>query len=359
MKLRTIISIILCVFYVISIRCTNPVFDDNDPNDWIEYANYYIPDVDYHDLDDVKDGIGLIKITIDSSDLVYLLINSKKRGFEWKKRCSVTATFGTETFIRKCNLKIHGGFSRRYYKKSFRLYFKDQNIQSDEIFKNFPNEYKLSNEFSELVLNANYIDISNIRNYLSMYISSQLKAVTPRVSFTRLVINDKYFGLYTIIERVNPNMIKKLLNHSNFDLLKSYTHEGNLKTVNDITKTQNNDPTIGFELKHGNWDSVKELVFWLESDEYSYNILSSKLSESALFGYSLGYFYCGVSDSYSKNYYFVFDKNEDEIFLIHWDSDASFGRGWDGEQLDASTLICTPEYKWNYSKNHGKSRMEI
>jgi spore coat protein CotH len=177
-----------------------------------------------------------------------------------------------------------------------------------------------------------------------MYISSRLGAVTPRIGFTRLVINGKYFGLYSVIERVNQNMVKKLLKHSNFDLLKSCSHDGNLKTVNDFNNKRKHDPTKGFELKHGNWKLLKEFEFWLESDKYSYEVLSSRISRSALLGFNLGYFYCGVSDSYSKNYYIVFDKNENKIFLIHWDSDASFGREWDGKQFDASNLICTPEH---------------
>ncbi|MGD9202779.1 MAG: CotH kinase family protein, partial [Chitinispirillia bacterium] len=301
MKFKTIISILLCFFYVISIKCTNPVFDYEDDEDY--YADYHIPDIDSHDLDNVKDGIGLIKITLDSSELTYLLKNSFKQGSEWKRRCTVSVTIGTDTFTRICDLKIHGGISRGYHKKSFRLYFKDQSIFSDEIFKNFPNRHNLSNKFSELVLNANCMDLSNIRNYLSMYISSRLGAVTPRIGFTRLVINGKYFGLYSVIERVNQNMVKKLLKHSNFDLLKSCSHDGNLKTVNDFNNKRKHDPTKGFELKHGNWKLLKEFEFWLESDKYSYEVLSSRLPKSALLGFNLGYFYCGVSDSYSKNYY--------------------------------------------------------
>lgn len=340
MKNITII-ISMSILFLSFLMCTNPY----------EYEDrYHIPDLDASELDSVQEGIGLINIEVDNTELITLLKNSSKHGPEWKIPCKVKAVFGSEIFHRIGDLKIHGGISRKYSKKSFRLYFNNDPIKSKNIFKNFSNRENHSNEFSELVLNGNSIDFSNIRNYLSMHISSQLGATTPRLGFVRLVINQKYFGLYTVIERINSKMVHKLLNHSNFDLIKSSNHNGNLKTANDMDTTTNHCPTEGFELKCGNWNNLIDFVVWLESEDYSYDRLSNRLTESALFGYCLGYYFCGVEDSYSKNFYIVFDNKKNKIDLIHWDSDASFGRAWDGRLLDESTLICHPTHNGVFNK---------
>ncbi len=292
---------------------------------------------------DYSEKINTIYLAVDSSELQYLLDNPTEKGKEFERECKFLGVFKSDTVFLDCGLRIHGGVSRQYPKKSFRLYFRDNELISNNIFTLFPQNTTHANRFSKIILNATAIDFSYIRNFLSMYITNAVGAMVPRVDFVRLYINEKPYGLYQISEAIHDDMIEYIIHHDDIDLLKSETHNGDLKTENyyfihpnsnvpdSLKKDSLVSPCKGFKLKDGDTVSVSRLVYWMESDSFSYNQLQNMTTDKTLFGFFAGCYYTGDTDVLSKNYYYLLDRRSNLFELIRWDADAALGRNWCGD----------------------------
>lgn len=115
-----------------------------------------------------------IFIIINQEDFDELLANPTDT---IKKVCSFIGVFNNDTVGDSCEICIHGGVSRKYPKKSFRLYVKGGELLCDDIFPRFPSKQGQNSAISQIILNANAIDFSNIRNFLSFYVSSTLGGI--------------------------------------------------------------------------------------------------------------------------------------------------------------------------------------
>lgn len=326
-KNHKLLKVLLIVLITLFVSCSFNN-DSNNPISITDYSNYTF-----------SDNIGTIYLAISPIDLQYLLTHPKGKGIEYEKECSFLGVFDTDTIILNCGLRIHGGVSREYPKKSFRLYFRENELVSDNIFKLFPVKSYHRNKFPQIVLNASAIDFSNMRNFLGMYITSQLGAFAPRVDFVRVYINETYYGLYQITERINDDMAENITMHNNYDLLKAENHNGNLKTENYYFDGSEDSDSIvspfeGFELKEGDTISLSNLVYWLESDSATFNELKEITTDRTLYAFFMGCYYTADSDVFSKNYYFLNDKINNTFEFIRWDADAVFGRNWKGKIED-------------------------
>ncbi len=289
---------------------------------------------------DFDHRLGTIEITIDEDDFEELLTEPLEHGSETEKACKAVLMFGSDTITLPSALRIHGAVSRYYPKKSFRLYFSDIRLSSDQIFGAFPAYEGATNSFSEIVLNANAIDFSNIRNYLSMLSMARLGGIVPRISFARLRINGGPYGLYTVIEAVNREMAGAIVGHANFDLLKSQGLNGNLTTQDFWTGDSGQAPARDFTVETGDTVSLCNFVRWVESDSFSYASAKTRCHIPSLFALFMGCMYTADSDALVKNFFFLYDKLSNLVYFIPWDADATFGRNWCGTEQDPLWCLC-------------------
>lgn len=311
-KFSQILRFLILTICILFFKCTYSV-DSGDDTDILQVINYQINN---------------INLIVDDSEFQELLLDPYS---DQKIECQFSFN-NTKTI--KGKLKIHGSTSVIYPKKSFRLYFNETDVDANklDLFKNFStNEINSSRtKHSSFVLNANSIDFSYLRNFLSMYITNKLDGLSPKVDFIEVSINNNFYGLYTIIERIDDFTIKQILNHNSFSLYKSYTHTGDLKPHYDMID-DDDDEIIGFELKYGSNNYLKDLIDTIYNG-IGYSELSKISSTSTLYAYFLSVLYTDDKDALTKNYYLYSDNIDNKFDIIRWDADASIDNAWNGEK---------------------------
>jgi len=291
-----------------------------------------------------------IDVTIDPGAFEELIGSPLLRGTKSVRDCQVRLAVGPDTFSAAADIRIHGGASRRYSKKSFRVRFRGEMVCGKRLFSGFPSSTRARDTLSEVVLNANSIDFSNIRNYLSMYVAASLGGVAPRVTFAQLYVNREEQGLYSVIERVDDDMARSIVGHGSFDLIRSQTHSGNLSTRLSVKGETHKHATDGFSVKTGSAVELIRFVTWLESDGFSCEGLLKRCDMPSLYGHLLGCLFAGDRDAPTKNYYLIFDRTADLVYFVPWDSDATFGRDVNGALRSIEAVGCRYQCHGLYSR---------
>ena len=270
--------------------------------------------------------INRIHITINEEDLEYLFINCFEHGVEYERSCTFSALInGKNVEIQDCGLRIHGGYSRRLPKKSFRVYFKKNPFVSEDLFKGFPTQFKRSNEFSQIVLSADLLDYSHIRNYISMYFSNKIGCFTPRITFVWLDINDTHYGLYSVIERINKDYCRQLFKHEDFDLLKAANYNANFKSTDWKTR-EPKEIQSGFEIKKGSIEPFENFVKYIESNSFNFTEVCDKVTQGLLYSYFTSAYITDDNDAFFYNYYLLHDRSKNHFSIVRWDADITYDR---------------------------------
>lgn len=251
-----------------------------------------------------------VSVNIDRGGFERMLLDRSNQELEEK----ITLTIGSKKIDGI--LKLHGGTSRSYPKKSMKIYL-DKGIESKYLFDTEfirDPEYKVK----KIILNAATIDFSRSRNWLSMYTTQKLGGVVPQIGYSKLYINDEFYGLYSLIEKVDDDFVESNFHTTSYDLLKARGWQSDLFHGDSC-----------FELKEGSTHSAIHMTYHLEH-KLSYDDLKSVTDMSSMNSYYLGNTYSDDIDSYGKNYYFLYDYKTQKFQFIRWDADATFGRSWDG-----------------------------
>lgn len=168
--------------------------------------NYLIDTPDY--------TLPVMKISVSDEDVfgdkgIYTLYESNL-----EKECAATFFVdGKEEFSISCGLKIFGGTSRAYSKKSFQLKFKSKYGASKLEYKMFDN-LELA-EFDSLVLRSGSQAMMDYRDFINDEVITSLAAsggAMPDVLVQayrpcNLYINGEYFGVYFIREKIDDDFV--------------------------------------------------------------------------------------------------------------------------------------------------------
>ncbi len=151
----------------------------------------------------------------------------------WKGEGETNSTSDPRThFNGKINIEIRGSSSQMFPKKSFGFELKDEEEQDmDFPLLGLPEE-------EDWILYAPYSDKALIRNVLTFTLASQFSNIySSRCRFVELFINEKYEGIYVLMEK-----IKRDKNRVNIAKLKADDIEGEELTGGYIVKI---DKTTG------------------------------------------------------------------------------------------------------------------
>ena len=237
---------------------------------------------------------------------------------------SIETEFGTSD----CVAGFRGNTSLVYPKKSWKIQLSDHSLMN----------------CSHILLDAQYSDISMMRNALSLYLTRQLGRPASLTEHVELYINDQYYGVYTQVERVDD-----------FFYARNNLNDGHLfKAVESaarfIWQPADTLGTTGFEPRQGSDEhlpKVQQLI-----DALNLNSAVSINSDDYLA-------YVAVSvaiadrDAISKNFY-LFLSNNDEWRFFPWDRDATLGNLVGGEY---DSLWAESAQLYNFSKTAPNSRM--
>ena len=96
-------------------------------------------------------------------------------------------------------IEFRGSSSQGFPKKSYGFETWDVTLNdSDVAFPGFPAE-------SDWILNANYTDKSLLRNVFTYDMARKMGWYAPRTQFVELIIDDKYQGIYILMEKIKKN----------------------------------------------------------------------------------------------------------------------------------------------------------
>lgn len=234
-------------------------------------------------------------------------------------------------------LELHGGFSRTLPKKSYRLTFPD----SDRVAWTFDGE-DAPDPQRRLVLQASWIDPTWLRNDLTFAAVRALGGLAPRTGFAVVYLNGERHGLYTVIERVDRPLLRRLNLAPYGNVYKASDHRADW-----VAKP---NPLDGYELKVNEGNPTDDLGPFLDALTYTpltvaafADAVEPLLHLDDWMTYQLVHTYALNQDAFTKNYYLHHDRAappdraNPPWRIITWDADATWGLSWDGAAIPPDT----------------------
>lgn len=227
--------------------------------------------------------------------------------------------------VKNVGFRLRGNTSRQSKKKSFKIKF---------------NAYTKGIKYQgvkELNLNGNHNDPTMVREKLYYDVWNRFGLPQRRVSFVNVYLNGSLFGLYTNVEELDDDWLKRVMKSDTGNFYKC-TYPANLAYINDNQATYkaiNNATTTGgrvYDLKTNetldDYTNLVKLIKTLNqtglSDAQAYSVLNVEGFLKAL-AVEVN---CGHWDdySYNKNNFFLYDNPISKTFdFISYDADNTFG----------------------------------
>ena len=187
---------------------------------------------------------------------------------------------------------------------------------------------------SHILLDAQYRDLSLMRNALGLLLSRQLGRPTPLTEHVEFYVNGEYYGVYVQVERIDEYFFNRT-GTGDGPVFKSVDHLGRFAWQPSDTLG-----TAGFESKRGSAEYLY-LVRRLIDAVNLFSPLSFSFEDFiANAAVSLAIY---DTDAISKNYYLhLTPMNEWRYYP--WDRDASFGNSWEGiynpNWIEKTSMYC-------------------
>ncbi len=243
----------------------------------------------------------VVSISIDSKNLNYLNWNPYT---DTPEEAYVELYEKDSSFSIPCGLKVFGGESRRYNKKSFSLKFTKNYSPSHLHYKVFDNKDIL--EFNDLVLRSGSQEQSSsmIRDeFVSTMIVNYGTIVAQAAKPVVLYINGDYWGVYFIREKINDSYIENNYN------------------VRGIT----NIVDYALRAEEGTNDDFISLKRYMNSHDLSntdnYNYVKEKVDIDEMIDYYVYEFIVNETDLHNIRFYNNTELDNGKIKAILYDSD--------------------------------------
>ena len=335
---------------------TNTFFVNNDLANRYPNVNIVSLVIDPTDLLDYNTGIlALGKLYDDwkSSTESSYVVNSRQywnyvgnytqSGSDWERPVTIeylNGSDGSVLFSEKAGVRIHGGASRMYGQKSFRIYFSDKygnkNLKYPLIPGDVDQDGKQIKKYKRFIIrnggnDCEYTkirDVFNQRRLKNRNFATQ--ASTPCVMF----LNGEYWGVYNITERYNDNDIE-----NNFGVDKD-----------NVVAFKENELDEGTTDDQALFDELMAFANKDFTDDSVYEDFCSKMDIESFTDYYAAEIYLSNNDwSPKKNYYLWRTRTTDETnpyadgkwrYLIY-DTDQTMGLYGSGDRYNTDSLART------------------
>ena len=248
--------------------------------------------------------------------------------------------------------ELHGGHVRTLPKKTYRLVFPDDAKPEVDWFGGGAESQR------RVVLQANWIDPTSVRNKLTFDLIRDMGGLAPRVGYCILSINGVWHGLYSLIERIDKLYLEREKLDKDGNLYKAENHLANWNHKADsldgydveINKSNDNDDI----------DELLSALTYTPQTQADFQVeVEPRLNLEDFDIWQQVHIFALNRDTFTKNYYLYHDIDEElgdpkaRFRIISWDADATFGLNWDGEWLD------TDEVSWHGSDTFSQRLYEI
>jgi spore coat protein H len=249
------------------------------------------------------------------SPLKEIYIYCDKKQFDniyenWEQNIYIPVTIYTNGIENnKARMRIRGDTSREFAKKSLKIKLDAEPF----IFG-----YKILN------LNADYEDPSFIHQYLASYVFQQSGTPCFNAEHVRIFLNDKYFGLYLMVENMDEDFLltRNLDEHAN---MYKATKDGACLGYYD-------DVDFHWEKKTNEYsgrEDLRELINILDTipDSKYYDYIKNNFDYEKLINIMSVNILITNSSTYYHNYYMYHDVNKTGKWMMFpWDLDKTFSR---------------------------------
>lgn len=235
----------------------------------------------------------------------------------------IPATLKTNKKRFEIDLAYRGSHIRKFKKKSYHVtFYKPQNFGFAH----------------EIHLNAEYKDISLIRNKLSLDFFADIGTLSPASHHVQLFINGKYEGVYLQLESVDENFLKRR-NLPLGPIFYAVDDDANFSLMSPIDNDIKKQLDSGYEQKIGNANANLKLanfIYQLNTTpraEFE-NVIQTHLDIDQYLKWLAGVVCTQNYDGFVHNYA-LYQNGETELFeVIPWDYDATWGRDIHGEDME-------------------------
>jgi hypothetical protein len=227
--------------------------------------------------------------------------------------------------VKNVGFRLRGNTSRQSKKKSFKIKFNA-----------FTKGIKYQG-VKELNLNGNHNDPTMVREKLYYDAWNRFGLLERRVNFVNVYLNNSLYGLYTNVEELDDDWLKRVMKSDTGNFYKC-TYPANLAYINDNQATYkniNNGTASGgraYDLKTNetkdDYTNLVKLIKTLNqttlTDAQAFSVLNVEGFLKAL-AVEVN---CGHWDdyAYNKNNYFLYDNPISKTFdFISYDADNTFG----------------------------------
>ncbi len=254
-------------------------------------------------------------------------IHIKKEGaIGWKSKepCTFIYSDAANEYELFGKIKCRGGISSKYHKHSFAI--------------ELDNKFSLANLpcDDDWILNANYIDKTFMRHKISYDLFREMNEnnVASKSSFITIRINDKYEGLYVIMEEINGAMVGLNKGDPMAMLFKDppiFIKERLTYVQDTLNYYQQKFPKINESDKTDYLERFKNFLYYSDDSCFAKDI-STWVDIDNVIDWHLILLFSNNEDGIVKNFYlYKLDKDTPFRFAI-WDYDHSFGRDGDNER---------------------------
>ena len=259
------------------------------------------------------------QITIDPADLALITDNPSTRIYVPIELLVSGTSYPSE-------MRLHGGSSRSYPKKSYRIDLDDGALEDGS---------------NHIILRAEWRDKSLLRNYLGLEMFRAATWLpTPKATLVHLRINRRYYGVMWHVERIDGDFLRSRGLNTNASMYEAdpapdfWQPGGNLTPLPSIGHYMEVYDHKKGDLNHDDLIELIEQTLQLPMKEFSEEVIEEIDVDSVLV-YLAGTALLQNHDWVKKNYYLYRDllgvKNR--WFIIPWDLDITFGHLW-SEDLD-------------------------
>ncbi len=299
-------------------------FKDEALSPFTETRTYWV-DPDIHS----RYSLPVVSLSIQQDALfgtTGIYTNFNQRGPAWERDMHI-AFFepnGTPGFATDAGVRIHGGNSRRYMLKSFRVYFRNKYGDSQLNYPLF--EGQDMNIHDRLIMRNGGSDFSYtyfrdafVQSILKGFSDVETQAYQPAITF----LNSEYWGILNFRERYDNKYIENHYGYTDFDMLDNtgqVTYGSNAHYQNLISFLHNNS---------------------LESEE-NYEWVKSRMDVEDFRDYHILQVFSMNTDQPGKNVRFWRPRTEDGKWRwMWWDMDDSFIFGPHNNYDRNALVFCT------------------
>jgi len=238
----------------------------------------------------------------------------------------------------KAEARIRGATTSSFPMNSYTLKFTEEQLFNDPEF-GFMNKKRV-------ILLTSFNDNSCIRSRLAFDIWNRMDTEhVPVKTYSAVVyLNAKYYGLYTVCERVDFDLLNAFGINNGGELYKAENWDADFYFKNnlheDFLKTEG-IPEHGYP---GAYDTLDEFVsFIVNSDSDTFNeYIDEVLDRRDYENWWIFVTFLIASDSCSKNAYHYYNPETDIWRYIPWDFNHSFGQDWKTNRTDC---LLDPDYR--------------